>query len=83
MHARNFKSNLVVAYVVVQVKYLLKQLEYLWIVCGTHCCRVLQCSVFPPKQPHAVVPSPGHGTTIHCDVGSTCSVPVYMTGDPG
>ncbi|XP_076441618.1 uncharacterized protein LOC143280810 isoform X2 [Babylonia areolata] len=35
------------------------------------------------SKSHAVVPSLGHGTTVHCDVGSVCTLPIYVIGHPG
>ena len=33
---------------------------------------------FIPFQPHSVVPSPGNGFQINCNVGETCDIPVYI-----
>ncbi|KAK7504869.1 hypothetical protein BaRGS_00003897, partial [Batillaria attramentaria] len=33
------------------------------------------------NKPHAVVPSPGNGLEITCDVGKTCQIPVFLKGE--
>ncbi|KAK7504966.1 hypothetical protein BaRGS_00003994 [Batillaria attramentaria] len=33
------------------------------------------------NKPHAVVPSPGNGLEITCDVGKTCEIPVFLKGE--